>query len=124
MRLLELVAGGLAGLNGLFYLRGFGQRRVFSDWELGFLLEDLAHGPMPVLMGLDDEIRAIPRERHYERQEAYRRSRLSITDFGKAVLAHEEDFSRHNPIDRWWGGTHLTSDNLWRYDRALIRPTR
>jgi len=28
--------------------------------------------------------------------------RLSLTEFGKAVLAHEEDFSRHNPIDRWW----------------------
>jgi hypothetical protein len=124
MRLLELVAGGYAGLNGLFYLRGFGQRRVFSDWELGFLLEDLAYGPMPALTGLDDEVRAIPRERHYERQEAYRRSRLSITDFGKAILAHEEDFSRHNPIDRWWGGTHLTSDHLWRYDPVLIPPGR
>jgi hypothetical protein len=124
MRLLELVAGGFAGLNGLFYLRGFGQRRVFSDWELGFLLGDLAYGPMPALTGLDDEIREIPRERHYERQGAYRRSRLSITDFGKAVLAHAEDFSRHNPIDRWWGGTHLTNDNLWRYDPVLIPPAR
>jgi hypothetical protein len=124
MRLLELVAGGHMGLNGLFYLRGFGQRRVFSDWELGFLLEDLAFGPMPVFTGLDDEVRAIPRERHYERQPAYRRSRLKITDFGRAVLAHQEDFSRHNPIDRWWGGTHLTSDNLWRYDSILIPPAR
>jgi hypothetical protein len=124
MRLLELVAGGYTGLNGLFYLRDFGQRRVFSEWELGFLLEDLAFGPMPVFTGLDDEVRAIPRERHYERHEAYRRSRLSITDFGRAVLAYKEDFSRHNPIDRWWGGTHLTSDNLWRYDRVLIPPAR
>jgi hypothetical protein len=124
MRLLELVAGGYRGLNGLFYLRGLGQRRVFNDWELGFLLEGLAHGPRPALAGLDDEIRAIPRERHYERQDAYRRSRLSITDFGKAVLAHQEDFSRHNPIDRWWGGTHLTNDNLWRYDPLLIPPVR
>jgi hypothetical protein len=124
MRLLELVAGGYRGLNGLFYLRHLRQRQVFSDRELGFLLEGLAHGPKPALAGLDDEIRAIPRERYYERQEAYRRSRLSITDFGKAVLAHNEDFSRHNPIDRWWGGTHLTNDNLWRYDRVLIPPAK
>ena len=46
-----------------------------------------------------------------------------ITEFGKAVLAHKEDFSRHNPIDRWWGGTHLTNDNLWRWDPALIKPS-
>jgi hypothetical protein len=47
-----------------------------------------------------------------------------LTDFGKAILAHEEDFSRHNPIDRWWGGTHLTNDHLWRYDPVLIPPAR
>jgi hypothetical protein len=100
------------------------QRRAFDSSELGFLLEGLAHGPKPAIVGLDDEIRAIPRERHHERDDAYRRSRLSLTDFGEALLAHEEDFSRHNPIDRWWGGTHLTNDNLWRYDPVLIRPKK
>jgi hypothetical protein len=124
MRLLELVAGGYRGLNGLFHLRGLRQRGVFDDWEIGFLVEGLAHGPKPALAGLDEEIRTIPRERHYERLDAYRRSRLSITDFGRAVLAYEEDFSRHNPIDRWWGGTHLTSYNLWRYDSVLIPPAK
>lgn len=124
MRLLELVAGGYAGTNALFHLRSLRQRRVFDSWELGFLLEGLAHGPKPALAGLDDEIREIPRERHYERDDAYKRSRLSITDFGKAILAHEEDFSRHNPIDRWWGGTHLTKDNLWRYDPVLTAPAK
>jgi hypothetical protein len=24
----------------------------------------------------------------------------------------------HNPIHRWWGGTELTSERLWRWDRA------
>jgi hypothetical protein len=113
-----------ARTNALFHLRSLRQRRVFDSWELGFLLEGLAHGPKPALAGLDDEIRGIPRERHYERDDAYKRSCLTITDFGKAVLAHEEDFSRHNPIDRWWGGTHLTNDNLWRYDPVLIPPAR
>jgi hypothetical protein len=47
---------------------------------------------------------------------------LSVTEFGKAVLAHTEDFSRHNPIDRWWGGTHITNDNLWRWNPALMKP--
>jgi len=41
------------------------------------------------------------------------------------VLVHAGDFSRHNPIHRWWGGTQLTNDNLWRWDtksRKLIVP--
>jgi hypothetical protein len=49
-------------------------------------------------------------------------SRLSLTEFGKGVVAHEEDFSRHNPIGRWWGGTHLTNEHLWRYNPVLTKP--
>jgi hypothetical protein len=50
------------------------------------------------------------------------RSRFSLTEFGKAVVAHKKDFSRHNPIDRWWGGTHLTNDRLWRWNPVLVAP--
>ena len=48
------------------------------------------------------------------------RSRLSLTEFGKVIVAHKGDFSRHNPIDRWWGGTHLTNDQLWRWGPVLV----
>ena len=40
------------------------------------------------------------------RCERYKQSKLSLTALGKAVLAQTEDFSRHNPIHRWWGGTN------------------
>jgi hypothetical protein len=40
----------------------------------------------------------------------------------KTVVAHKEDFSRHNPIDRWWGGTHLTNDRRWCWNPALTKP--
>ena len=121
LRLLELIAAGFMGTNGLFYLRGFRQRGVFTDMEIGTLLQGLAHGPRPAIAGLDDELRVIAPENLRARMEAYQRSRLSLTEFGEAVLAHKEDFSRHNPIDRWWGGTHLTNDNLWRWAPALLK---
>ncbi|WP_407169586.1 hypothetical protein [Bradyrhizobium sp. ORS 111] len=121
MRLLELIAAGLTRTNALFYLRGFRQRGVLTDMEVGTLLQGLAHGPQPAIAGLDDELRVIAPENLRNRMEAYRRSRLSLTEFGKAVLAHEEDFSSYNPIDRWWGGTHLTNDNLWRWSPALTK---
>jgi hypothetical protein len=122
MRLLELIAIGFMGTNMLFYLRGFRQRGVFSDWEIGSLLEGLAHGPRPVVAGLDDELRVIDRGNLRDRLKAYQRSRLTVTEFGKAILAHKEDFSHHNPIDRWWGGTRLTNDRLWRWNPALMKP--
>ncbi|MGF6425370.1 hypothetical protein [Bradyrhizobium elkanii] len=120
MRLLELIAAGLVGTNALFYLRGFRQRGVFNDMEIGRLLEGLAHGPQPAIAGLDDALRSIDRENARGRLKAFRRSRLSVTEFGKAVLAHKADFTDHNPINRWWGGTHLTNDNLWCWNPALI----
>jgi len=122
MRMLELIARGYERTNALFHLRTLRQTRIFSEWEHGYLLDGLAFGPTPAVAGLDDELRSISRENLGARLPRYLRSRLSLTEFGEAVVAHEEDFSRHNPIDRWWGGTHLTSDRLWRYDPVLTRP--
>jgi hypothetical protein len=124
MRMLELISWGYANVNPLFHHQDLRQTRVFSEWEYGYLLDGLAFGPRPAIAGLDEELRAIPRENLGARHEAMLRSRLSLTDFGKAVIAHKEDFSRHNPIDRWWGGTHLTNDNLWRWSSALVEPSR
>jgi hypothetical protein len=106
----------------IFHRRRVRRRRVFNAWEKGSLLEGLAHGPRPAAEGLDDELRTLSERYHRGRDEAFRRSDLSLTEFGKAIVAHKEDFSRHNPIDRWWGGTRLTNDRLWRWDPVLIAP--
>jgi hypothetical protein len=98
MRLLELIARGYERTNALFHLWGLRRRRVFSSLEIGSLLEGLAHGPRPAVAGLDDELRTLETRNYRGRDEAYKRSRLSLTEFGKAIVAHKEDFSRHNPI--------------------------
>jgi hypothetical protein len=124
MRMLELIGRGYSLPNELFIVERLRQTRVFDQWQHGYLLDGLAFGPKPAVSGLDDALRTLSRENSEDREKAYQRSRVSLTDFGKAVLAHKEDFSRHNPIDRWWGGTHLTNDHLWRYDPVLIPPSR
>ncbi|UPK33053.1 hypothetical protein IVB18_33165 [Bradyrhizobium sp. 186] len=122
MRFLELIARGYERTNALFHLGDLRRTRVFNEFELGWLLQGLALGPRPAVAGLDDELRNIDRENLRDRHEAYLRSRLSLTAFGRTVLAGREDFSRHNPIDRWWGGTRLTNDRLWRYGSVLTKP--
>jgi hypothetical protein len=57
---------------------------------MGYLLDGLAFGPMPAIAGLDDELRAIEKDDRALRDEAYKRSRLSLTEFGRAVLAHKK----------------------------------
>jgi hypothetical protein len=53
-------------------------------------------------------------------------STLTLTDVGRAVLDGREDRIRVNGIHRWWGGTRLAADSVWRWDpdRRALRPPR
>jgi hypothetical protein len=101
-----------------------GKRGVFDYWELGSLLDGLANSPAPAVSGLDERFTD---EMHQGRARyaRYKRSKLKLTPLGKAIVSRTGDFSRHNPIHQWWGGTELTNDHLWRWDpvhRELIAP--
>ena len=126
MRLLELIADGDASPFDVFpgHMKR-NTRRVFGYWEVGLLLDGLARCPMPAVSGLNEGPFTEELHRDKGRFEQYKQSTLSLTPLGKTILAQAEDFSRHNPINRWWGATELTNDNLWRWDpvnRALIAP--
>jgi hypothetical protein len=41
---------------------------------------------------------------------------IQITDNGRRVLSGELDDVAMNGIDKWIGGVHLTSDNVWRWN--------
>ncbi|MBR0811760.1 hypothetical protein JQ544_09510 [Bradyrhizobium diazoefficiens] len=123
-RLIELIATGRNRTDELFRPGALGTG-MFDRWELGALLEGLAFGPAPAIAGLDAKLATLDPDNARSRNAAYRRSRLSLTEFGKAVLEGREDFRRHNPIRRWWGGTLLTNERLWRWDgqrRVLVAP--
>jgi hypothetical protein len=121
MRLLEMIARRYTHVNELVYLSDFGHGRIFNDFEIGCLLEGLALNSRPAVAGVDDELGLLEKNTRF-RIEAFRRSRVSLTEFGRAVLAYKEDFSRHNSIDRWWGGTRLTNRRLWRWNPTLMKP--
>jgi hypothetical protein len=126
MRMLELVAAGNATPSDVFPgHQKRNTRRVFKYWEIGELLDGLARGPAPAVAGLEEGPFTDELHDDESRYTRYKQSKLSLTAFGEAVLAQTDDFSRHNPIHRWWGWTELTNDNLWRWDaanRALIAP--
>jgi hypothetical protein len=123
LRILELIAAGYEHPFEVFpHFKQRFQRRVFDYWEAGALLEGLALAPVPAVSGLAESPFTLAMHDDRERYERYKESRLSLTALGKAILAGTEDFSRHNPIDRWWGGTRLTNDRLWRWDPVLLVP--
>jgi hypothetical protein len=123
MRILELVSAGYRHPFDLFphYRQRF-QRRVFDYWETGALLEGLALAPSPALSGLAEWPFTLEMHNDRDRHARYKASEISLTALGKAILNRADDFSRHNPIHRWWGGTELTNDRLWRWDPVLIAP--
>jgi hypothetical protein len=126
MRMLELISADNASPPDVFPgYRKSNTRRVFGYWEIGSLLDGLARGPTPAVAGLDEGPFTDELHRDKARFERYKQSKLSLTALGESVLAQTEDFSRNNPIHRWWGGTELSNGNLWRWDpesRALIAP--
>ncbi|QOZ27048.1 hypothetical protein [Bradyrhizobium sp. CCBAU 51753] len=122
MRMLELISAGYLHPYDLFPGHEKpNERCTFGYWEVGALLDGLARCSMPAVSGLDEGPFDLAMHDAPDRHERYSRSRLALTELGKAVLAGADDFSRHNPIDRWWGGTHLTKDNLWRWNLALTK---
>jgi len=93
-----------------------------GDWSFWRLLDQLATAEEPLVSGLQ----AAPfQHEDPERAKTYLTSPLSLTSLGKAVLAGGADWAEHHTVDRWWGGTHVTDDNLWRWDpeaERLIAP--
>ena len=84
-----------------------------GDWSFWGLLDRLALAKAPLIVGLADAP-FTPDGRGVA--EPYFRSELPLTPLGLKVLAGRDDFARHAAIDRWWGGTHLTAETLWRWD--------
>jgi hypothetical protein len=47
---------------------------------------------------------------------------LEITPAGRDVMAGRADQVALNGLDRWMGGTRLTSDRLWRWTGSSLLP--
>lgn len=123
MRILELISAGYVRPFDVFpHFRQRFQRRTVGYWEAGALLVGLALAPNPAVLGIAEWPFTVEMHDQPSRLERYKASQLSLTSLGKEILAGTQDFSQHNPIDRWWGGTHLTNDRLWRWDPVLIEP--
>jgi len=94
-------------------------RDVFDEDDArDALLELGAHSTPAVLLG---DPAFSNEDRYFGRSEW----KVTLTDLGRSIFAREDDMWRHNRIYRWWGGTELTDEKLWRWDREsrlLVAP--
>jgi hypothetical protein len=127
-QILELISQGYNTPSNLMrHANWFDDAQVFSYWQRGKFLADLAVCSKPAVSGMNGEEFTLDMHDDQKRHKAFFQSRLELTAFGQALLDGREDFAQHNTIDRWWGGTRLTNQNLWRWNsanQALIGPAK
>jgi hypothetical protein len=124
-QMLAALQCGAAAPRELFGAVQREEEAVFmGDWSFFRLLDGLALAEMPLIEGLAE---APFRREDQEHAQAYLRSELALTSFGADALAGRADRAASNKIERWWGGTYLSNDALWRWDaetKRLIAPAR
>jgi hypothetical protein len=101
------VAGGVDTVVGAFLAAQEHEAAAYlGDASFVQYASRLARGPVPLV-----------------RRDA---EKLALTDVGQAVLEGREDRIRVNGIHRWWGGTRLEAESVWRWDadRRALRPPR
>lgn len=97
------------------------ERLPLGYFEVGETLCCLAAAPVPAFAGVTEPTFSLAMHDNPERYRLFCESTVSLTGLGHRLVAGDDDWSRHNPIHRWWGGTQLTSDALWRWDVACRR---
>ena len=115
--LLRMLAEGAKTPSDLFSGLARTQKpSTFGYWQIGAILDDLCRCRQPAILGLDEGPFALEMHDDQARHRRYRESRLILSDFGQALLEGQADFVNENKIERWWGGTLLRNDALWRWD--------
>jgi hypothetical protein len=93
------------------------ERPFMGDYPFWRLLARLTSGPTALL-----ELASGARPRFPPQVPAaasFGAQRFRLTAAGRDVLELKRDAVQTIGIDRWWGGTHLTSDGkVWRWDQA------
>ncbi len=106
----------------------YGHRPTISWSEAELLLHRLASCATPAVSGFPlDPFRDPPKPgEHFDGDlfRSHRKTPLFLTPFGDELVRSKADFTRHNPVDRWLGGTRLTTDKLWRWDGERCSLTR
>lgn len=123
-QMVAAVAAGADRPHTLFRAVQQMEQAVFmGDLTFWRWLDGLAFAREPLVGGVREG--GIAAARAQDEIRSYLTQQISVTDFGRAVLARAADHALVNGIDRWLGGTHLTTDMLWRWDarqRRLIAP--
>lgn len=97
--ILESAAQGIAPADELFRRSQAREEAAFlGDASCYRIIADLCQQPAPLLAALENG--------------------YDLTVLGRRVLGGDADWLEQQPLDRWIGGVHLTTERYWRWDEA------
>lgn len=98
-----------------------GPRPPLWHFEIGQTICDLGSATTPAIAGVTERLFNLDMHQDDQRFRRFRESALSLTELGRCLVDGTDDWSCHNPIQQWWGGTRLTNATLWRWDGGQDR---
>jgi hypothetical protein len=119
---LEAIAGGATSLRDAFVVsQAREERRFLGDATFAWYLEQLSEGNHALVTLAEGDAIRLPRHDTASQRDFWQR-RAVLTETGRAVLAGTLDRIAVRGIDRWFGGVHLSGNDIeWRWDPAVQR---
>ena len=115
-RALEAIAAGARTPSAAFLAEQHLEDAPFlGDAWFFRALAALGQGPRRLVETRDGD--PLPAAPPLSDGQVFARLQLQLTEDGKRVLRGESDRVDLLDVDRWIGGSHITSENLWRWDR-------
>jgi hypothetical protein len=90
------------------------EARFLADLPFFQLLDGMCFCATPLLQGLPLPMQAVVQGPDQSNYRAFAKSELTLTEAGQAALDGRFDHAQENGIARWFGGTYLKPEKLWR----------
>lgn len=86
-----------------------------GDWSFWMEIAEMTQGNAPLARCDGGEPFVYPPQTSPE-DPRFAEQSMVLTGFGRRVLARQADWLMDHVPNKWLGGTHLRSDNLWRFN--------
>jgi hypothetical protein len=116
-RCLRALGNGPRSVGTLFKItQAEEDARFLADLPFFQRLDGLCFVATPLLQGLPLRMQQVvngPDENNYR---AFAKAELTLTEAGRAAIHGSLDHVGENAVERWFGGTYLTTESMWRRD--------
>ncbi|MBO6920038.1 MAG: hypothetical protein JJ858_16540 [Rhizobiaceae bacterium] len=121
---LTLLLNGPTDIGRLFHhMQNCELAKFMGDLSFARYMDELGTCTTPVIAGhnLIYSTSKVCGRKNLDQIQTYFKQKIHLTDFGRQVMERNANHVMKNGIDRWIGGVHLTTENLYFYDMRRVK---